>query len=76
MLLFVDDGGLLSAVGVATAGVVAVDPPEHLAAAGRLVRPGVRALEEFALEGGVEGLGSAFFSAFPANCLAFRCLAG
>jgi hypothetical protein len=57
VLLLVDDWGLLSAVGVATAGVVAVDPPEHRATAGHFVRPGVRALEEFALKGGIEGLG-------------------
>ena len=75
MLQLIDDWGLLSAVGVATAGVVAVDPPEHLAVAGRLVRPGVRALEEFALEGGVEGLGSALSALYPANDFAFRCLA-
>jgi hypothetical protein len=56
-LLFVDDRGLLAAVGVAAVGVVAVHPAEHCSSTRRRVGPGVRALQRLALERGVERLG-------------------
>ena len=76
MLLLVDDGGLLSAVGVATAGVVAVDPSKHLATAGRLVRPGVRTLGSSRLRVALKDSASALSALYPANDLTFHRLAG
>ncbi len=55
--------GPVSAPGVPPSGVVAGDPAEHLAPACGLVGPGVRVLEDFSFEGGVEGFGQAVVGA-------------
>ena len=47
----------MTAVGVAPFGVVAGQPSEDLAAAGRLVGPAATVLQNFAFECGVERLG-------------------
>ena len=54
MLLFEDVGSLLSARGMAAAGVVAGHPPEHLAATRWRVGPAGPTPERLALERGVE----------------------
>jgi hypothetical protein len=56
VLLLVDDRGLLAAVGVTAAGVVAVHPAEHRPPTRGVVGPGMRALQRLALERGVERL--------------------
>lgn len=47
----------MTAAGVTSFGVVAGQPSEDLAAAGRRVRPVAAVLEDFAFEGGVERSG-------------------